>query len=588
LLQELGKEKFDEHMKLLERIKRRKKQLQQHEDELNKKAQAENWSNDKLNNEIKALRDAYQNEVKGVLNAANSRHDAAHDRLMKRLMKVKGEEAKNISALEAANQASPEQIAAMHAKADDEVKDILKKSGLDSDVVTAGVLHSMYDLKLQENDALRHMNEGSSMSEGELARRVQAIHDRTAIEAATISAQISKNHAKRDQKLMQRLAARKQKEAIEITGAINLAQITGKTKEEVQAEVASIKERSEKDIDGLMKDIGMRKDKKHQKLMERLANRKAKEIHKIEEIRQAAQSNGDSQDTVNAKIEAVKLAAEKDTGILVSALSERGDKQKTKQENKILRAMNKLAEISIIEDHATDKMKELEAHESAMESRIKDMESNHQNEVEGLHRKLKVEKNKQQDNLQKRLAQRRKNARKAGVGSARRQQIENETKTIEELADARRLREEAEEEMQQINRDFDYHQQELAKHMAIEREQQRANIEVRLRRRRSKNAAAGKKKGVDEDKSARHLNALLETRKRMEHDVLRRAYERMSKGGLTSEQQLRALLQDVQRISGSSSSKAKNNKIAAPMIKKPGVVAVEQAKEAVDTSSTKK
>ena len=74
----------------------------------------------------------------------------------------------------------------------------------------------------------------------------------------------------------------------------------------------------------------------------------------------------------------------------------------------------------------------------------------------------------------------------------------------------------------------------------------------------------------------------------MEHDVLRRAYERMSKGGLTSEQQLRALLQDVQRISGSSSSKAKDNKIAAPRIKKPGVVAVEQAKEAVDTSSTKK
>merc|ERR1711861_1170 len=434
-----------------------------------------------------------------------------------------GEEAKNISALEAANQASPEQIAAIHAKADDEVIDILKESGMDSDVVTAGVLHSMYDLKLQENDALRHMNEGSSMSEGELARRVQAIHDRTAIEAATIAAQISKNHAKRNQKLMQRLAARKQKEAIEITGAINLAQITGKTKEEVQAEIASIKERSEKDIE-----------------------------------------------------------------ILVSALSERGDKQKTKQENKILRAMNKLAEISIIEDHATDKMKDLEAHESAMESRIKDMESNHQNEVEGLHRKLKVEKNKQLDNLQKRLALRRKNARKGGVSSVRRQQIENETKTIEELADARRLREEAEEEMQQLNRDFDHHQEELAKHMAIEKEQQRANIEVRLRRRRSKNAAAGKKKGVDEDKSARHLNALLETRKRMEHDVLRRAYERMSKGGLTSEQQLRALLQDVQRISGSSSSKAKDNKIAAPRIKKPGVVAVEQAKEAVDTSSTKK
>merc|ERR1711871_988585 len=241
-------------------------------------------------------------------------------------------------------------------------------------------------------------------SEGELARRVQAIHDRTAIEAATIAAQISKNHAKRNQKLMQRLAARKQKEAIEITGAINLAQITGKTKEEVQAEIARIKDRSEKDIDGLMKHLGMRKDKKHQKLMERLANRKAKEIHNIEEIRQAAQSNGDSVDSINSKIEAVKLAAEKDTGILINALSERGDKQKTKQSNKILRAMNKLAEISIIEDKACDKMNELESHEKAMENHINDLEQNHKNEMDGMQLKLKNEKNRQQDNLQKRLA----------------------------------------------------------------------------------------------------------------------------------------------------------------------------------------
>merc|ERR1711988_1372228 len=110
--------------------------------------------------------------------------------------------------------------------------------------------------------------------------------------------------------------------------AINLATITGKPKEEVQAEIAQIKTRSEKEIDMLMKNIGMREDKKHMKLMERLANRKAKEIHNIEEIRQSAQNNGDSIESVNSKIEAVKLAAEKDTEILVKALSDRGDKQK--------------------------------------------------------------------------------------------------------------------------------------------------------------------------------------------------------------------------------------------------------------------
>ena len=84
------------------------------------------------------------------------------------------------------------------------------------------------------------------------------------------------------------------------------------------------------------------------------------------------------------------------------------------------------------------------------------------------------------------------------------------------IAKTRRLREEAEEDLKQISAEFDHHQEELAKHMAIEKEQQKANIEARLRRRRSRNAAAGKKKGADNDKSARHLNALLETRKRME------------------------------------------------------------------------
>ena len=56
----------------------------------------------------------------------------------------------------------------------------------------------------------------------------------------------------------------------------------------------------------------------------------------------------------------------------------------------------------------------------------------------------------------------------------------------------------------------------------------------------------------------------------------------MSKGGLTSDQQLRALLQDVQCVAGSLSSKRPNNKIAAPTIKKPSLAAVEQAKEAID------
>jgi len=443
LLQELGKEKFEEHMKLLERIKLRKKMLQQKEGELNLRAKAESWSDEKLNDEINTIRNDYQSEVKGLLEATNVRQDAAHNRLMQRLMKIKGAEARNISALNAAGKASAEQIAAMHAKADDEVRDLLKESESGSDIVTDRVLHSMYDLNVQENDALIHLKENVSMSEEELASQIQAIHDRSAIASATISAEIAKNRSKRNEILLKRLAARKQREAIEITGAINLATITGKPKEEVQAEIAQIKTRAEKEIDMMMKNIGMRADKKHTKLMERLANRKAKEIHKIEEIRQSAQNNGDSIESVNSKIEAVKLAAEKDTEILVKALSDRGDKQKEKQSSKVFRAINKLAEISIIEDKANTKMQNLKTHESLMEAHIKDMEKNHQSELNGLQRKLNDKKNEQQDNLQKRLAQRRQQAKKAGLSKSERQKIEMETRAIEDLAETRRLREES-------------------------------------------------------------------------------------------------------------------------------------------------
>merc|ERR1711988_1681743 len=75
LLQELGKEKFEEHMKLLERIKLRKKTLQQKEGELNLRAKTESWCDEKLNDEIKRIRDAYQSEVKGILDATSVRQD---------------------------------------------------------------------------------------------------------------------------------------------------------------------------------------------------------------------------------------------------------------------------------------------------------------------------------------------------------------------------------------------------------------------------------------------------------------------------------------------------------------------------------
>ena len=59
-------------------------------------------------------------------------------------------------------------------------------------------------------------------------------------------------------------------------------------------------------------------------------------------------------------------------------------------------------------------------------------------------------------------------ARKSGINAAKRKEIEKETAAIEELAKVARAREEAEVELTNISKEYDNHQEELAKAMEIE------------------------------------------------------------------------------------------------------------------------
>merc|ERR1711937_2318 len=554
LLQELGQEKYDAHMAVLERIKARKVHEAKDKISLKNRAEEEGWDKDRLDAAVKAITEADAKDVKDLTDKISGDKISAHGRLMERLARIKAKEALTVRTLETSGGRSAAAIASVHEAATQEIADILENNKCDGEDVTPEMMKSLYELKLQEHDAIEHLTKSNKgQSSQDLERKIKMIKDRSSVETAALSAQMQKNQEEKSKRLMARLAARKQKEAIEITGAINLAQITGKSKEDVQAEIQAIKEKSNKDTERLMKDLGMKADKKHQKLMDRLASRKAKEIHRIEEISQ--------------EIDEVKVAAEKDTEVLLDALASRGEAQKEKQTNKIVRALNKLADIAVTQDDMEDKLKRLEKSEDEIENNIADLQSNHDDSMTALQAKIKKERNNQADALQSRLAARRQEARKSG-NKARRAQIEMEAQAIHDLAEAAEERERAEENLAAINREYDKHQEELAKHMATEHESQKQALQKRLKNRRKAIAAKGKMSGVDEDMSPRHLNALLEMKGRLIQDCLKRAYGRMSKGGLSSEQQLKAVLQDIQRVAASSG--IAKREIAKPQ--KPNVI----------------
>merc|ERR1711959_771735 len=150
---------------------------------------------------------------------------------------------------------------------------------------------------------------------------------------------------------------------VEITGAINLAQITGKSKDEIGKQIEGIKKKCEEDSAKLLIKLEMKADKKHKRLMDRIANLKAKEIQKIETIRHDGEKNDKTKEQIEQEIDLVRQESEKDINNVIAALANRDEKQKEKQTEKIMRAINKLADINLKEDNVAEQLENLQQHE---------------------------------------------------------------------------------------------------------------------------------------------------------------------------------------------------------------------------------
>merc|ERR1711871_1820313 len=471
---------------------------------------------------------------------------------------------------------SQEHILKSHELAQQEIDAIMAEENMDKDIVTDEMLSRLLNVKIEELEAFDHLQNHPEHSDEDVLTKIELLKKRSATEMASLRKLLDNNHKQKRLNMLHRLAARKQKEAVEITGAINLAHITGKSKGEVEKQIESIKKKSEEDSATLMKHLGMIADKKHKRLMDRIANLKAQEINKVEEIRREGEKTHKSKEAIECDIDLVKQESEKNMDNVLTALADREVKQRDKKIEKVARAVSKIADISLKEDDLREQLEILQDHEKRLENDINDIQADFDNHMALLQSNLDAKKNRQADALQARLYERRKAARKRGINAAKRKEIEQETAAIEELAKVARAREEAEIELTNISKEYDNHQEELAKAMEVEKQLQRQSIEKRLANRRKRvTPGANADKDSSSTLSTKQLNAMIETNKRMVQEALRRAYERMSKGGLTTDQQLRALLQDIQHVAGSSSNSLSSitstRKIKPPTIKPPSI-----------------
>jgi hypothetical protein len=280
LLQELGEKRCEKHMSIINRIKNRKKKAKEEKKELTVRASAEDWSADQLDNAVAAVMENCSHDVNSFIKAIEKDKGTAHDRLLDRLSKVKEKEAKSVIAAKS-KKGSQEHILKSHELAQQEIDAIMADENMDKDIVTDEMLSRLLNVKIEELEAFDHLQNHPDHSDEDVLTKIELLKKRSATEMASLRKLVDDNHKQKRLNMLQRLAARKQKEAVEITGAINLAHITGISKGEVEKQIESIKKKSEEDSATLMKHLGMIADKKHKRLMDRIANLKAQEIHKV-------------------------------------------------------------------------------------------------------------------------------------------------------------------------------------------------------------------------------------------------------------------------------------------------------------------
>merc|ERR1712072_808639 len=245
LLQELGEKSYEKHIVLIQKIKARKKEAKTRTAELTKRAEAENWPKDKLDAAVAEVMSTCSRDVTNFIHNVENNRSAAHDRLMDRLSQIKENEARRIRATKAKKH-SNDSIAEAHETAQLEIDQAIAEQDVDPDVVTKEMLDSLLKLKTEELDALDHLQNHPDHTEEDIEKKIEQIKKRSAIEIASLHKQANQNYEQKRQKMLRRLADRKQKEAIEITGAINLAQITGKSKEDVGKQIEAIRQEGSK------------------------------------------------------------------------------------------------------------------------------------------------------------------------------------------------------------------------------------------------------------------------------------------------------------------------------------------------------
>ena len=482
-------EKRDKHARLVARLAKIKEKEAAELQKVNKEANAGGKSPEDLEARVREIQAQANAAVNEILNENGKGASRTHERLVKRLEKLKQKQAKD------------EAMARMQASLD----------GQSPQGTVA---------------AVNKVREAAKVEELKLV-------DEMLIEESTIETQTLKDVAVLKAEQGEQIYAL-------LKGQQNATENKSLSQEELAEKVKRIKQESNSRIKDMLKSVGIEADKKHQKLLEKIAARKAHQIAKVEQLqakRKEAQ-NADEMAKIDSDIQRAEIEAEDDIEDLTMAIANRA---KTKG-NKSQKRLNKLLDLALAHDKAQKEMNEMEERRKAVELRASKIQKEHDEEARLIAAEAQLAREAATDKLQKRLMGRRKKRQKALQHDAHtKRQLEKEAKSMDKYQEKKDQLRSLEDEVAKINEEFNEHVEAQVTAMHEEKARQHKNIASR----RARALARRQKKSGSSEQKLDGSGGGLRLMKTELYETLEKAKQRQMQGK-PAEYQLQALLADLE------------------------------------------
>ena len=353
-------EKRDKHTRLVARLAKIKEREAKELQKINKEANAGGTSPEDLEIRVREIQAKAQTDVDEVLKSQSASASLTHERLVKRLEKMKQKQIK------------AEAMARMQASLDGQSPQ--------------GTVAAVNEVRKQAT------------------REEAQLIDDMIIEESKEETQTLKDVAREKCTQGEEIYAL-------LKGQQHATTSDSMSQEDLAEAVQRIKSDSNARIEEMLKSVGIASDKKHQKLLEKIAARKAKQIAKVEQLQaeRTQAQNADEMAKIDSDIQRAEIEADDDIEELTQAVADRA----RAKGNKSKKRLTKLLDLAVAHDQAQTEMDDMEARRAAVELRAKEIQQDHEDKKRMMDTDAQLAKEAATDKLNKRLMGRRKKRAKA-------------------------------------------------------------------------------------------------------------------------------------------------------------------------------